>query len=204
MKRKYDSMYGRCLSFLLIAALLCASLGPAFASGPAGQGEKAGAAQSRKPEPPALRALSAKEMQGLVGSGAHRQQSFCGSHPWWPTEKGVNIGNGNLAVGAGDLSVQAGRGLGLNFTRTYNANDDTVGGFGIGWTYSYDMTLTESGSGTAIHKLPDGTRVYVLRNADGSYTPPAWCHDTYSSTYQTTDNGNGTLRSDATGDTVAT
>ncbi|MCC6443835.1 MAG: RHS repeat protein, partial [Armatimonadetes bacterium] len=170
-----------------------------------------GQTREEKPKPPApqerpaVRVLTNAEMGRLMGAGQYRIKGFSGSHPWWPTYRaGVTVGTGNVSAGGTDLAIPAGRGLGVSVQRTYNSHDDTVGPFGIGWSHSFDVFIKEDAAGQEEHKKKDGTRAFVLRNADGLYTPPEWSRDTYTSTYQAVDNGDGTLRSEAIEDTIVT
>jgi RHS repeat-associated protein len=57
---------------------------------------------------------------------------------------GVEINSGNLAVSENDVSVK-GRGLSLEFTRSYNSqNADSLGTLGYGWNHNYQILLIHS------------------------------------------------------------
>src|SRR5205085_9426038 len=96
-------------------------------------------------KPPAVRELSKKEMCGLWGRGAYRNQAFCGVAPWQRSFRDVNLNTGNLFKSFTDIQVQGARGAGLAFQRTYNTDDDRVGAFGVGWTHAYDIHIAEAG-----------------------------------------------------------
>ncbi|WP_344836139.1 RHS repeat-associated core domain-containing protein [Kribbella ginsengisoli] len=55
----------------------------------------------------------------------------------------VNTATGSLTEYFTDLAV-AGPGRSLTGTRTYNSLDDHVGSFGKGWTFGYDVSLTQN------------------------------------------------------------
>lgn len=67
----------------------------------------------------------------------------------------VNTATGNYYYSHTDLTLP-GRGLGLVFTRTYNAQDPTDGPFGRGWTHRYQVRLTENPDGSVIIRHGDG------------------------------------------------
>ena len=101
----------------------------------------------------------------------------------------VNTNTGNYYYQHTDLSLP-GRGLPLNFTRTLNVLDASVGPFGPGWTHSYHLVLTEQGDGSVTIKMGDGHEEYydpsttagqftsrypgiysrLVKNTDNSYT----------------------------------
>ncbi|WP_329311193.1 RHS repeat-associated core domain-containing protein [Streptomyces sp. NBC_01262] len=85
-----------------------------------------------------------------------------------------------------DLSTP-GRGMPLNFTRTYasalaspdgpNATLAEDGPFGWGWTYSYNLSsTTDSTSGDVTIKQEDGSQV-TFTDVSGNYTPSAPRYD---------------------------
>jgi len=83
----------------------------------------------------------------------------------------VNMFNGNFWHEHTDLVIP-GRGVPMEFTRTYNSLDSRVGPLGPGWTHTYDMRLlidrtdpaktivtrvSAGGGRDAFHENPDGT-----------------------------------------------
>ena len=61
---------------------------------------------------------------------------------------GVDIWDGHLTVSSDDVMIP-GRGLELNFTRTYNSSGNSNSGpLGAGWTDSYNVQLVKNSSGT--------------------------------------------------------
>ena len=106
-----------------------------------------------------------------------------------PAGDPVNCGTGELSETYADLSI-AGRGVAIDFTRTYNGNASSIdanGPFGWGWTDSYAMSLSFDGFGNVTVNQENGSTVsfadqsgtYVAfprvlaglsMNADGTYT----------------------------------
>lgn len=83
----------------------------------------------------------------------------------------VNTGNGNLTYTANDLTVAAVAAR-LDVIRTYNSASTTIGGFGPGWTSTWEWSLTNdttAGTGGVSVRQPDGRVIFYGRNPDGSY-----------------------------------
>lgn len=83
----------------------------------------------------------------------------------------VNPGNGNLVYTAHDLTV-ASPTQPLVVDRAYNSSSSRVGGFGPGWSYSWDFKLdvdsTAGSEGVGV-TFPDGRVAFFGRNANGTY-----------------------------------
>jgi YD repeat-containing protein len=94
----------------------------------------------------------------------------CGGDP-------VNLVTGNVYDIEEDLNLP-GRGLPLEFKRTYNSQDDISATLGYGWTHSYNVLLLEKPDGSVTELNPQGARLTFTRNADGSYTKPKGVHET--------------------------
>lgn len=90
------------------------------------------------------------------------------SNPSGSAAETVNTATGNYYYQHTDLTLP-GRGLGLAFTRTYNAQDATDGPFGRGWTHSYQARLTENGDGSVTIRDGDGHAAFFDANGDGTY-----------------------------------
>ena len=83
----------------------------------------------------------------------------------------VNTATGNYYTSHRDLFV-AGKKFGFNFTRFYNSRDSYSGPLGAGWTFSYNIFLTENtGSGIVTIKQADGGNISFSPAAGGLYTP---------------------------------
>ena len=83
----------------------------------------------------------------------------------------------NLIYQSTDLSY-AGRGPGVEITRTYNADDPEDGSFGHSWTFNYNVTVTENSSGSIDVRRETGTIHRFTKSSSGSYTPPSSVYDT--------------------------
>jgi RHS repeat-associated protein len=81
----------------------------------------------------------------------------------------VSSATGSFVATETDAAVAA-VGVPLVATRTYNSADTAVGWLGKGWSFGYQVTLTESGDGsTVVFRAGDGQRVSYGRQPDGSY-----------------------------------
>jgi len=83
----------------------------------------------------------------------------------------INTATGNYAYHHTDLAL-VGRGLSLNFSRTYNSQDHYLGPLGFGWTHTFNIFLVESESGDIQIKWGDGHYEGHTKNTDGTFTPP--------------------------------
>jgi RHS repeat-associated protein len=87
------------------------------------------------------------------------------------THNPVNDATGDFFHTFTDISIP-GRGLPLNFQRTYNSLSASQNGpFGYGWTSSYGSRLTVDASGNVVIAQENGSTV-SFTNFGGSYTPP--------------------------------
>lgn len=109
---------------------------------------------------------SPEERYGSGNPGAPSLRPTCAGDP-------VNCATGNLAETQNDITV-GGRGLGLNFTRTYNsqlaAAQSAPGPFGYGWTSAYSAHLA-IGSGMVTVNQDDGSTVSFDKNLEGEFLP---------------------------------
>lgn len=69
-----------------------------------------------------------------------------------------------------DLFVP-GRGLNVEFRRTYNSGDPRRGSFGPGWSFTYDISALDRGNGEIIVNFPDGRAALYVPEGDGYTTP---------------------------------
>jgi RHS repeat-associated protein len=94
----------------------------------------------------------------------------------------VDTSTGYFGESFTDLSTP-GRGMPLNFTRTYasaladpsgpNGASVLNGPFGFGWTFSYNLaTVTDGTTGNVVIKQEDGSQVPFV-NSSGTYAPAA-------------------------------
>ncbi|MDD5033818.1 MAG: SBBP repeat-containing protein [Methylococcaceae bacterium] len=88
--------------------------------------------------------------------------------PFGSAAEPVNTATGNYYYQHADLTVP-GRGMAFTFTRTYNAQDNTSGPLGRGWSHNYNLRLTVNGNGSVVVKQADGHEEFYDPNADGSY-----------------------------------
>ncbi|MBP7868047.1 MAG: chitobiase/beta-hexosaminidase C-terminal domain-containing protein [Acidobacteria bacterium] len=83
---------------------------------------------------------------------------------------GVNTSTGNFAYKMSDLALP-GVGPSFVFERAYNSQDRTAGPLGIGWTWGYNISLTEETEGEIVVRWGDG-RIEVWKpDGSGGYTP---------------------------------
>ena len=95
----------------------------------------------------------------------------------------VSCATGNFYETETDLSV-GGRGVGLDLTRTYNAQAAAAkvhGPFGYGWSSSFsDHVVLESGEHRATLVQAEGSTVPFAEGTGEAFTAPAWTQDTLS------------------------
>src|SRR5487761_273357 len=84
--------------------------------------------------------------------------------------KPVNCATGTFWHQFTDFAVP-GRGVPLNFSRTYSSSQASVNGpLGYGWTDSYNMSLSTDASGDVTISQEDGSTVTFLPNGAGGFT----------------------------------
>jgi RHS repeat-associated protein len=105
------------------------------------------------------------------GPGAH------GSDPTDHANEPVNTATGNYTSSVLDAHLP-GRGLSLDFTRSYNSLDATVGVFGRGWTHSFAGGLVINGDNSATVTVEGGARLTFPSNGSGGFIAPAGVNDT--------------------------
>ncbi len=120
-----------------------------------------GAVESTSAAPPRIAYPTIKEL----GSKSTLYHVPCGGDP-------VDCASGEFTHSATDVSIP-GRGLALNFVRTYKAfNAAQDGPLGHGWTDSYAMGLTTDASGTITVTEEGGTAVTFALSGT-TYAPPS-------------------------------
>jgi RHS repeat-associated protein len=93
----------------------------------------------------------------------------------------VNTATGNYIYEDPDLSIPT-RSLPLAFTRSYNSLLPQNGRLGYGWTFAYNVTITENGTdGSATVTYGDGRTVKFTKSGD-VYTPPPGTFSTLTKT----------------------
>lgn len=97
----------------------------------------------QKPIPPDVRVLRKGEMLALKGRG--RIPSLAGQAKWDIIDNGVNLRTRNYTYTATDLTLPGAIGIPVSVVRTWNANDDREGPFGIGWSWSLDVRQAAGG-----------------------------------------------------------
>lgn len=80
----------------------------------------------------------------------------------------VNTATGAFCETADDLDLP-GRGVTLDFSRTYDSAGTATGPLGAGWTGTYDTALSGVGTPTVQLRAEDGQQVTFSRQPDGSY-----------------------------------
>lgn len=83
---------------------------------------------------------------------------------------GVNTSTGNFAYTISDLALP-GPGPSVVFDRTYNSQDGTNGPLGYGWTWNYNISLSEAGDGAVVVRWGDGKTEVWAPDSAGGYTP---------------------------------
>ncbi len=84
----------------------------------------------------------------------------------------INCATGAFVHEFTDFSVP-GRGVQLNFTRTYSSSEaSTDGPLGFGWTHSYNMSLIVDAVGNVTVVQENGSTVPFLTNGSGGYAAP--------------------------------
>lgn len=91
----------------------------------------------------------------------------------------INALTGNVVNYNQDLLIP-GRGLSLQWLRTYNSQDNTAGPLGYGWTFNYNASLAIDGSGNATFKDFDGAQRFFTATGGGAFTSPTGDPDTLS------------------------
>lgn len=81
----------------------------------------------------------------------------------------VNTATGNFYHNKTDLTI-ATRSIPFEFKRYYNSKDNTSGPLGIGWTHSYNISLTDDVNLVSV-RWPDGRTDYWDSNGFGGYDP---------------------------------
>jgi YD repeat-containing protein len=137
-----------------------------------------------------LRPLTATPTPAPTGSPLGSTSAFTGIKAWWSYVGGrvggvgayqINVGDGNLALSSGDMSV-ANKGVALSFLRTYNSlsqhdyngtDGSTPSNYGNGWTNSFDARIANlSGGGMSVYDGA-GTRFDYTSDGHGNFIPPA-------------------------------
>jgi RHS repeat-associated protein len=93
------------------------------------------------------------------------------TNPVGDTGEPINTLTGNFYSVQTDLAI-SGRGFPFVFNRYYNSLDTTAGPLGIGWTHSYNLSLTVNGStGVVSVRQQDGSVVAFQPTSGGAYSP---------------------------------
>ena len=91
---------------------------------------------------------------GAVGGSIGSVLGISTVNPQISVQEPISTGNGNYYHQHTDVSFP-GRGLGVVFSRTYNALDNYNGPLGANWTHSYNILLASTSSGVIV-KWGDG------------------------------------------------
>lgn len=149
------------------------------------------------------------DFDGTPGTGAYYVCIKCAAEPrqaWggfgspWGSSGGnrysgyshdpINMAIGNYAYQVTDITIP-GKGVGLEYVRSYNSQDAAATRLGVGWRDNFDARLSfdqgnhATANVTAISE--DGRQDDFARNADGTYSPPPSLFDAL------TRNGDGTF-----------
>ena len=88
----------------------------------------------------------------------------------------INTATGAFIYQHEDIKVPT-KGVPLEFQRTYNSNDQSDGSLGVGWSYSWQISVNPLANGNVVVLRGDGRQDLFTRNPDGSYSPPSSRHD---------------------------
>ncbi|MCA1834451.1 MAG: DUF6531 domain-containing protein, partial [Actinobacteria bacterium] len=102
-----------------------------------------------------------KQTYGL--SGAH------GANPSGSFAEPVDTSTGNYSTTVTDASLP-GLGLPFVFARSYNSLDTTTGPLGLGWTHTYNASLSIAWDGSATLRAEEGQQLVFTKQANGSFT----------------------------------
>ncbi len=86
------------------------------------------------------------------------------------SSEGVNTSTGNFAYKMSDLAIP-GRGPSVVFERAYNSQDATGGPLGYGWTWNYNVSLTDGPNGEIVMRWGDGRTEVWGPDGSGGFTP---------------------------------
>ncbi|MDI6591952.1 MAG: DUF6531 domain-containing protein, partial [Patescibacteria group bacterium] len=121
------------------------------------------------PEPPAP---TPRDQQNNGVPGESRDRS--GDSNTRAGDDPINLTTGNFFHTVQDLFIP-GKGLPIQFTRTYNSKSEYQGPFGFGWTHSYNVRLEDKDN--EVWEYDEGGALIIYtKNPDGSYKSPAGCH----------------------------
>lgn len=105
-------------------------------------------------------------------SGTDGENLGCDPHGGWFAEP-IHTPTGNFTATYRDLRI-AGKGFAVDLKRTYNSQDNTrTGGFGHGWTHTYEQALCFHENGNITALIEDGRRQKFTRNSNGTYASPS-------------------------------
>jgi len=136
------------------------------------------AARAQQPtQLPDVRVLRKSEMQHLKGRG--RIPSLAGQAKWDVVDNGLNLRTGNYTYTTTDLTLPGAIGIPVSVVRTWNANDDREGPFGVGWSWSLDVRQAAGGlikrsaspSRTVPTQLSNGRQVNLVQITIGEGGP---------------------------------
>lgn len=91
----------------------------------------------------------------------------------------VNTATGNYTSKVSDARLP-GRGIPLDFVRSYNSLDTAVGVLGQGWTHSFALSLVQNPDNSATIAVEGGARLTFPSNGAGGFTTPPGATDTLS------------------------
>ncbi|PIZ16104.1 hypothetical protein COY52_08035, partial [Candidatus Desantisbacteria bacterium CG_4_10_14_0_8_um_filter_48_22] len=89
----------------------------------------------------------------------------------------VSTYSGNLIASVQDLYLP-GRGIPIQFIRTYNSLSANTSALGYKWTYSYNIYLAEEGADTDVLYFDGDGGIYRYTKNGGSYTSPKGIYST--------------------------
>ncbi|MFL5962431.1 MAG: DUF6531 domain-containing protein [Gaiellaceae bacterium] len=107
--------------------------------------------------------IGVPQTYGSCGGGTHAANpTACQTDP-------VNSATGSFMQHATDAALP-GAGVGFSFSRSYTSGDPRVGLLGLGWTASFEVSLTPEEGGVVVLTGEDGQEVVYTPRADGTYT----------------------------------
>ncbi|WP_105617929.1 DNRLRE domain-containing protein [Vallitalea okinawensis] len=95
-----------------------------------------------------------------------------GIESYYGFDGNVNVHNGNLVLGATDVTLP-GRGIPITVSRTYNSRSSDTGIVGSRWLLNVGMNLSYASDESSVMFIDgDGTKKYFVKDENGDYISP--------------------------------
>ncbi len=96
----------------------------------------------------------------------------CASSPWSPFGSTTNLMSGILAHDQELFSTKGASAFGTEFSLFYKSQPAYNGPLGIGWSHTYDISLTVNTDGTAVLQEGNGSKSYYTKSGSSYVSPP--------------------------------